>query len=1156
MQGLLPPAPASRRRRTTATAAALPRRRMPCFLLLLLLVLAAALPPAHAQPPPTVIQIGDSWTELSAQSLATFCSGATVVNRGVSSSTALEWASGSSCPAGGGSTCSMADAFSSAHGSGYTHAIVSIGGNDFLDTQGCGMSAAELASRVTSVVNALRAAAPAGIQIILVGYCTPTGPYADCATPALVANLNSGIAAAAAAAADVTYIDGTAACGGSTSAFSPGTYHIDPIHLNSKGYCNVYTMPAMQAALGCAAAAYDCAIPARIDSGGATASASALGGSSSASSSQGSADMHASYSAFVPSDLSGAAAGIQRRSDAAERAAREALSELQPRLGAISPFLPPPPETTRSSYESATVSPVFGQTSVCYNSSHCPFPSLCTLESSQRRYCSSTRFASTPGRTLFLQDGLQQPGRHGCDRCAAPLALVDFGDAGEVGANACEARCDLPNNSSSPDAVAESYLTSNCLVACAFAPATLYGDAALSASAHFPGADHGTVHLEAARAAEAQAAAAANRAEDEHANAMARANARREADMVTAERRRVLHAVITEAESQQSVALYVLDKARHAARTASAIEQRQADGALVEAMRLADEATAALASARADLTAFEAAQPFVPATEAEAPFATAATSYLAAQAATAHAEAIANLTTTAGLRSLPLPPSLASVWQRDDGWGGAVTASPAGGLLKLTEATLGRSRRQGQAGWFQLDPGRPLHAFRCEMDLLIGGGDGGDGFALSYAPPNVAAMKAAVGEARGPHAAPPQPEEERAQAQARQEERATVSSSGAILMGGTGSSGGGGGSGGGGSGGGGGGSGGGSNNSSGNASAASMAAAVVAAIAAANATSGAATSSGVHRAAPRVLAASASGGLGAHVFRGPTEFATPGEGLSVALRTQPEHAVEVWFNGSLLARAPYVGCPHAPSGTFGGSCSACAVCPGCPPCVPCSTQQECPLRPGRRFVRFAVQLHAPTASLPPRVEAWHAGVPLLRSPVPVPGMESLAHWALILSASTSPDHDDDHWVDNLRLAAPPSKPVPPALVNATLNTIALAWFAPHHGGADVTLFRLQRRGARGWVTSYVGNGTQRIVGPLKEATQYLFRVQAYNSIGWGVRRREALDALDARTQSPTQPSPPGAPFDPLDPYPRLLPPILSTHLTPIPACFPRSFRPT
>ena len=120
---------------------------------------------------------------------------------------------------------------------------------------------------------------------------------------------------------------------------------------------------------------------------------------------------------------------------------------------------------------------------------------------------------------------------------------------------------------------------------------------------------------------------------------------------------------------------------------------------------------------------------------------------------------------------------------------------------------------------------------------------------------------------------------------------------------------------------------------------------------------------------------------------------------------------------------------------------------------------------------------------------------LFHRPVAVPGLDAHASWVMAISASSGlSGHDDDHWVDNVVLVAHPTQPPPPSLINASARTIALAWASPHHGGAPISLYRLQRRATNGWVTVYVGNGTQRIVGPLAEARTHLFRVQAYNSV--------------------------------------------------------------
>lgn len=204
-----------------------------------------------------VLQVGDSWGQYSGNTLATYCSGSTLVNKAVSSSTADEWAAGSQCPTSEpSSSCSATNAFAAITAA--THVVVSLGGNDFLDSPGCSMTQSTLTSKVTASLNAIRAAAPAGIKIIVVAYCTATKAVGDC-TLADFPTLNNAIKAAADAAADVTFIDAHDACGGTTTSFSPGTHHVDSIHLNAKGYCEVWTIPGMQTALGCAAGTYDCA---------------------------------------------------------------------------------------------------------------------------------------------------------------------------------------------------------------------------------------------------------------------------------------------------------------------------------------------------------------------------------------------------------------------------------------------------------------------------------------------------------------------------------------------------------------------------------------------------------------------------------------------------------------------------------------------------------------------------------------------------------------------------------------------------------------------------------------------------------------------------------------------------------------------------------
>ena len=149
----------------------------------------------------------------------------------------------------------------------------------------------------------------------------------------------------------------------------------------------------MQAALGCAAATYDCSVPEKLSSGPSSSSLS-LQASSSVSAE---AQMHPAHAELVPSDVSGAAAGLARRQRAAQAAAAGQAIATPIALAPLQPFLPPPPPTrSRSEYESAEVSTSFGATKACFNSSHCTFPERCTLESPYRRYCSSNRHVTTP----------------------------------------------------------------------------------------------------------------------------------------------------------------------------------------------------------------------------------------------------------------------------------------------------------------------------------------------------------------------------------------------------------------------------------------------------------------------------------------------------------------------------------------------------------------------------------------------------------------------------------------------------------------------------------------------------------------------------------------------------------------------------------------
>eukprot|EP00966_Prymnesium_polylepis_P070224 1632431-Prymnesium_polylepis.2 len=100
-------------------------------------------------------------------------------------------------------------------------------------------------------VAAVQRAGPPGIKVIMTGYCQPTSGYNDCKTTGHFSWINEAVRTAAAAKGAI-YADAVAACGaGSSTDWSPGTHHADVIHPNPKGYCSIFTMPAMQAAFDC-----------------------------------------------------------------------------------------------------------------------------------------------------------------------------------------------------------------------------------------------------------------------------------------------------------------------------------------------------------------------------------------------------------------------------------------------------------------------------------------------------------------------------------------------------------------------------------------------------------------------------------------------------------------------------------------------------------------------------------------------------------------------------------------------------------------------------------------------------------------------------------------------------------------------------------------
>ena len=666
----------------------------------------------------------------------------------------------------------------------------------------------------------------------------------------------------------------------------------------------------------------------------------------------------------------------------------------------------------------------------CVDDGHCRFPQRCLVEGPYRRYCVFGLADIEHGRTLFDRDGVRSPAAHACERCDAPLALLDFGST--PGSYNCSTVCESSVGAAHEVHDGASFEASNCETSCHFLEMELYGGAVLTTSPYFPGTEPSDA-LHAALADAAAVADAERFAWDRVAETRAAVGAAGEQVERRAARLAALLAASARADAAVADALYI--EAR-AARDLEEYERggqvrnyRSARGALEKATadRIASEEFAA-----ATLADYEAAAapPFAPSVEVFAPEAEAAAAVVSlatARNATAAAAAAAEV---AGLQLVPLPPSLAAGWGTDL-WGRAAVAKPSATMLRLTEA---KSRAYG---WAVLRPGRELTGFRVELDLLIAGGTGGDGFAVSYgaAPPSALVEEWRV-----------------------EDPRFSLANT---------------------------------------------------------------LNTAYEDEFPPP--ASADGGLGASVTR--TQLPpTPGNGVSFALRTQPYHAAQVWLNGALLAERVYHGCPPE-GGTFGASCVACLECPQCEECTACNPQAQCPLRSvaeRRRFARLVVTVSGGGAGRPPRLEATRDGLAFFDAPVELPGLSCPdGKCGVALSAACGrrgkgPDplgmpHDDEHWVDNVRVAAQPAKPAPPLLVNATTEALTLSWVPPHHGGEPIDLYRLRLlRASHGkWMTVFVGNATTHTVHRLTTATAYLFRVEAHNALGWGHRSSAATFATAA-----------------------------------------------
>lgn len=194
-----------------------------------------------------VLILGDSMGEFMGQTLESLCVGSIVQNAAIGGTTADDWAEYDS------------GILEGCEGGSWDVVYISVGGNDVLQSD-CTISVAELGEKVTSaVLNIVNNIAPNASKYLLTGYCMPLSNESDkkqrfgCSEPSDYTAFQDFFLSnpPPTLLESVKVIDSTTVCGGGNDSFSNPIYFQDAIHLNSKGYCEVFTQPDIQQYLSC-----------------------------------------------------------------------------------------------------------------------------------------------------------------------------------------------------------------------------------------------------------------------------------------------------------------------------------------------------------------------------------------------------------------------------------------------------------------------------------------------------------------------------------------------------------------------------------------------------------------------------------------------------------------------------------------------------------------------------------------------------------------------------------------------------------------------------------------------------------------------------------------------------------------------------------------
>ena len=193
-----------------------------------------------------ILFLGDSMAEFMGESLLEeICGDSTVVNAGIGGTTAQQWAEYD------------VDDYRSQE---WDAVYISVGGNDFLGS-GCFLGTDVLKSRIEAAIeNIVWEIAPGASSYVVTGYCMPKAPLPIpgdvCSKPSDILPLQQALAALSPNLPEeskdkLTVIDSLEFCGGSVSSFSDPKFFMDTIHLNPRGYCEVFSQPSIQQSLLC-----------------------------------------------------------------------------------------------------------------------------------------------------------------------------------------------------------------------------------------------------------------------------------------------------------------------------------------------------------------------------------------------------------------------------------------------------------------------------------------------------------------------------------------------------------------------------------------------------------------------------------------------------------------------------------------------------------------------------------------------------------------------------------------------------------------------------------------------------------------------------------------------------------------------------------------